>query len=131
LYPRSAEHIPGADYGLFSVTGNPEDRDRFKAPTLRNITRTAPYMHDGSLATLDEVIDFYAAGGRVLSEGPRQGDGRLHPAKSPFIKGFTLTPEERRDLLAFLSALTDEHFLSDSRHGRPGARTPAPLPRAP
>jgi cytochrome c peroxidase len=121
LYPKSAEHLSGADYGLFAVTGNIEDQDRFKAPTLRNIAQTAPYMHDGSLATLDEVIDFYAAGGRVVTEGPRQGDGRLHPAKSPFIKGFTLTPAERQDLLAFLSALTDERFLSDPRHGEPPA----------
>jgi cytochrome c peroxidase len=119
LYPQSTGHISGVDYGLFAVTNNPEDRDRFKAPTLRNIVRSAPYMHDGSLATLDEVIDFYAAGGRVVSEGPRHGDGRLHPGKSPFIRGFVLTPEERQDLLAFLSALTDEHFLTNSGYAAP------------
>ena len=94
----------------------------FKAPTLRNIARSAPYMHDGSLATLDEVIDFYAAGGRVIHDGPRAGDGRAHPGKSPFIKGFELTPEERADLLAFLNALTDERFLADPRHGNPSLR---------
>lgn len=119
LYPKSAELLVGADYGLSSVTGVVDDQDRFKAPTLRNIARSAPYMHDGSLATLEEVIDFYAAGGRVLSEGPRAGDGRSHPGKSPFIKGFSLTPEERQDLLAFLSSLTDEQFLTDPRHADP------------
>jgi cytochrome c peroxidase len=115
LFPASTEFISGADYGLFAVTNNPDDRDRFKAPTLRNIERSAPYMHDGSLATLGEVIDFYAAGGRVVHDGPRSGDGRTHPRKNPFIKGFELTPEERADLLAFLRSLTDERFLTDPR----------------
>lgn len=122
LYPYSETYISGADYGLFAVTGGAADKDRFKAPTLRNIDRSAPYMHDGSLATLNDVIDFYAAGGRVLTEGPRIGDGRAHPGKSAFIKGFTLTAQEREDLLAFLSSLTDEHFLSDPKFAAPDAR---------
>ena len=113
LYPYSETYISGADYGLFAVTGNVADKDRFKAPTLRNIERSAPYMHDGSIATLGEVIDFYAAGGRVLTDGPRPGDGRAHPSKNPFIKGFTLTAQERQDLLDFLSSLTDERFLNN------------------
>lgn len=121
LYPASAEFIPAADHGLFAVTNDSGDRDRFKAPTLRNITVTAPYMHDGSITSLNEVLDFYAAGGRVVTEGPRQGDGRLHPGKSPFIKTFTLTLEERADLLAFLATLTDEKFLNDPRHADPDA----------
>jgi cytochrome c peroxidase len=121
LFPDSPAFVAGADYGLFSVTGNDGDKDRFKAPTLRNIERSAPYMHDGSLATLEDVIDFYARGGRALSEGPRQGDGALHPTKSPFIRGFALTAEERQDLLAFLASLTDEAFLSDARFADPGS----------
>jgi cytochrome c peroxidase len=124
LYPDAPEHIVGADYGLFAVTGDVADKDRFKAPTLRNIERSAPYMHDGSLATLGDVVDFYAAGGRELAAGPRRGDGRLHPAKSPFIRGFTLTPEERADLLAFLSSLTDEGFLNDPRYSNPFEQSP-------
>lgn len=122
LYPQGPAHVAGADYGLFAVTGAEADKDRFKAPTLRNIERTAPYMHDGSLATLGEVIDFYAAGGRVVAEGPRAGDGRSHPGKSPFIVGFTLTAEERQDLLSFLASLTDEQFLTDPRYSDPFAR---------
>jgi cytochrome c peroxidase len=121
LYPASGEFIPAADYGLFAVTNDSDDRDRFKAPTLRNIAVTAPYMHDGSITSLNEVLDFYAAGGRVVTEGPRQGDGRLHPGKSPFIKTFTLTLDERADLLAFLATLTDEKFLNDPRHADPDA----------
>jgi cytochrome c peroxidase len=119
LYPESSAFVSGADYGLFLATGEAGDKDRFKAPTLRNVARSAPYMHDGSLATLNDVIGFYAAGGRVLSEGPRIGDGRTHPGKSPFIKGFTLTAQEREDLLNFLSSLTDERFLTDPRYADP------------
>jgi cytochrome c peroxidase len=122
LYPSSETYVSGADYGLFAVTGQEGDKDRFKAPTLRNIERSAPYMHDGSLATLDDVIDFYSAGGRVLTEGPRTGDGRAHPGKSPFIRGFTLTAQERQDLLAFLASLTDEKFLSDAQYADPNTQ---------
>ena len=122
LYPYSGTYLSGADYGLFAVTGQAADKDRFKAPTLRNIERSAPYMHDGSLATLNDVIDFYEAGGRVLTEGPRAGDGRAHPGKSPFIRGFTLTAQERQDLLDFLASLTDERFLTDPRFAAPNAQ---------
>lgn len=122
LNPYSETYISGADYGLFAVTGQDADKDRFKAPTLRNIERSAPYMHDGSLATLNDVIDFYSAGGRVLADGPRAGDGRAHPGKSPFIKGFTLTVQERQDLLEFLSSLTDERFLTDPEFADPNAQ---------
>ena len=125
LFPYSEKHISGADYGLFAVTGNVADKDRFKAPTLRNITRSAPYMHDGSLATLEDVIDFYAAGGRVLTDGPRAGDGRAHPNKNPFIKGFTLTAQEKQDLLDFLASLTDEKFLENPAYAAPGGSLPA------
>jgi cytochrome c peroxidase len=122
LYPYSETFISGADYGLYAVTGNVADKDRFKAPTLRNIAHSAPYMHDGSLATLDDVIDFYAAGGRVLTDGARPGDGRAHPGKNPFIKGFTLTAQERQDLLDFLSSLTDTRFLSNPALAAPNAQ---------
>jgi cytochrome c peroxidase len=121
LYPYSETYVSGADYGLFAVTGDVADKDRFKAPTLRNIARSAPYMHDGSITTLDAVIDFYAAGGRVLTDGPRPGDGRTHPSKNAFIKGFTLTAQERQDLLDFLSSLTDETFLGNPAYADPNA----------
>ena len=112
---------PARDQGVYDVTHLDSDRGRFKAPTLRNITLTAPYMHDGSLATLDDVIDMYSAGGRVIADGPNAGDGRANPNKSQFVKGFTLTDDERAALLAFLSALTDEAFVTDPRHSDPFA----------
>jgi cytochrome c peroxidase len=110
------------DFGLSLVTKADTDRYKFKAPTLRNIERTAPYMHDGSLASLEEVIDFYAAAGRAIEAGPLRGDGRLNPGKSPFVKGFTLSAEERADVLAFLHSLTDEEFLARSDLAAPAPR---------
>jgi cytochrome c peroxidase len=121
LYYAGEAHVSGFDYGLFEVTGEVADKDKFKAPTLRNIERTAPYMHDGSLETLEEVLDFYAAGGREISEGPYTGDGRKHPSKSAFVRGFVLTEQEKQDVLNFLRSLTDERFLTDPDLGRPSS----------
>jgi cytochrome c peroxidase len=94
---------------------------RFKAPTLRNIALTAPYMHDGSIATLEEVLAHYERGGRLVSEGPNAGDGKTNPFKSTFVKGFTLNDDERRQVLAFLRALTDDAFVTDPRFSDPFA----------
>ncbi len=117
---------PPDNTGLEEHTGRPEDMGRFKAPSLRNIAVTAPYMHDGSIATLDSVLDHYAAGGRALSAGPKRGVGRQNPLKSSFISGFSLTAEERADLLAFLSSLTDAKFLTDPRFSDPWQRQVPP-----
>ena len=113
---------PKGNAGLFEITGKAEDAGKFKAPTLRNIAVTAPYMHDGSVATLDEAIDHYAAGGRTIASGPNAGVGRDNPNKTPAIRGFTLTPEQRSDLLAFLHSLTDEALLKDPRFADPWPR---------
>jgi cytochrome c peroxidase len=110
---------PSTDRGLMDLTGRDEDMGRFRAPTLRNIALTAPYMHDGSIATLEEVLGHYMAGGRTITDGPNAGDGSMNPLKSNFIKGFTLTDTEREDMLAFLRALTDETFINDPRFANP------------
>jgi len=110
---------PALDQGLFDVTHDPRDKGRFKAPTLRNIALTAPYMHDGSLATLDAVVDHYAAGGRVIVDGRNAGDGRMNPNKSELVQGFSLTVDERHALLVFLDALSDEAFVTDPRFANP------------
>ncbi len=107
---------PKKDNGLAEISTLSKDNGRFRAPTLRNIEYSAPYMHDGSVATLSEVIDIYAAGGRNIEHGKYQGDGRANPLKSQFIKGFELTIEEKEDLLAFLNTLTDKEFLNTPRH---------------
>jgi cytochrome c peroxidase len=110
---------PASNRGVMAVTDDPEDMGKFKAPTLRNIAVTAPYMHDGSVPTLDAVLNHYAAGGRTTEGGPNAGIGFLNPLKSGFVKGFTLTSAERRDLLAFLESLTDDVFLEDPRFQNP------------
>ena len=111
-YPRGNE-------GLYDLTFKTSDKGKFKPPTLRNIAVTAPYMHDGSIATLEEVIDHYARGGRLIDEGPYAGDGRLNPNKSAFLRGFELTEQEREDILAFLRALTDQEFLTNPAYSDP------------
>ncbi len=110
---------PIEDNGLFTVTQNPQDKGKFRPPTLRNIEFTAPYMHDGSIATLSEVLDFYANGGRNITSGEYQGDGRNNPNKSEFVKGFSLSQQEKQDILAFLNALSDEVFISNPRYSNP------------
>lgn len=104
---------PAGNQGVFDVSLRPADMGRFKAPTLRNIAVTAPYMHDGSIATLGEVIDHYAAGGRTIATGPNAGDGSKSPLKSEFLTGFLISPDEKADLIAFLESLTDPRFLSN------------------
>ncbi len=94
--------------GLYERTQRAEDLGKFRPPTLRNIALTGPYMHDGSLATLDEVLDHYAAGGKFD-----------HPNKSRILKPFRLTESEKRDLLEFLRSLTDEGVLHDPRWSDP------------
>ncbi len=110
---------PEPNTGVYAVTGDPADMGRFKAPTLRNIAVTAPYMHDGSLRTLDDVLAHYEAGGRTIGLGPQRGNGSRNPLKSRFITGFTLTTDEHDDLLAFLDSLTDQSFLTDPRFANP------------
>jgi cytochrome c peroxidase len=96
---------PATDRGLVDTTHVASDMGRFRAPTLRNIAVTAPYMHDGSIATLEAAIAHYAAGGVKT------------PLISPRLKGFEITPEEVSDLVAFLNALTDAALLSNPEMG--------------
>ncbi len=113
--------FPPPNIGLYEHTRNPADVGRFKAPTLRNIARTAPYMHDGSIATLGEVVDHYAAGGRTIAGGPWAGVGRENPLKDPLVHGFPMTAQNRADLVAFLESLTDETLLHDPALSDPWA----------
>ena len=118
---------PADSQGLIEVTGKLADMGKFRAPTLRNIEVTAPYMHDGSVATLEEVIDLYAAGGRQISHGKNAGDGRANPYKSALVRPRTLSAQDKRDLVAFLKTLTDPEFLHDPRHADPFAAATAAL----
>jgi cytochrome c peroxidase len=107
--PSVHARIPQAD-PAFVNTGE----GRFRVPTLRNIAVTAPYMHDGAVVTLAEVLDFYSATGRghpATAAQTANQDARLRP--------FALTSAEKQDLLEFLASLTDEDFLRDARFAAP------------
>ncbi len=89
----SAERKPN-DLGRYEVTQDPADRWKYRTPSLRNVALTRPYMHDGSLSTLEDVVDFYDQGGIP------------NPLLDPLIRPLGLTAQERGDLVAFLHALT-------------------------
>jgi cytochrome c peroxidase len=100
--------------GLYENTGRFDDFGRFRAPTLRNIAVTDPYMHDGSMASLEEVIDHYASGG-----------GFSQTNKTPMLRPFTVTDQEKDDLVEFLKTLTDQELLHDKRWSDPWPASPA------
>jgi cytochrome c peroxidase len=88
-----------ADSGRYLITHNKLDIGKFKIPTLRNVGITYPYMHNGSVKTLEEVLAHYAKGGMKTAN------------KSKNIKGFELSKESERDLIAFLNSLTSKKYL--------------------
>lgn len=90
-----------ADSGRMRVTLDENDRNKYKTPSLRNIALTGPYMHDGSIETLSELVDFLASG------------GMHYPNQNPLSQGFQISNTEKEDLINFLNALTDEQFVSD------------------
>jgi cytochrome c peroxidase len=118
--------FPYPNRGVFELTGNAWQMGMFRAPSLRNVEKTAPYMHDGTIATLEAVLDFYAAGGRHVTgqEGDAflaqyPGDGRLNPYKDSLIARINLSDQDKADLVAFLKTLTDEQFLNDPTLSNP------------
>src|SRR4030095_7328146 len=109
LYNRPGPIVyPSDNTGLYAITGQHADVGKFRIPTLRNIAVTAPYMHDGSIATRDQVLHHYIDGGRAKNS-------RL----SDSIQPLALTEDERRDLISFLQSLTDEEALHDPRWSDP------------
>jgi len=92
-----------ADSGRMRLTKIESDRSLFKVPTLRNIEYTAPYMHDGSFQTLEQVVEHYNSGGKSFYN------------KSGFIKPLFLSSQEKQDLVSFLKTLTDYQFLNNNK----------------
>lgn len=92
------------DSGRGRLHDDPKDHGKFKVPSLRNVALTAPYMHNGSLKSLDEVIEHFASG------------GKNHPNKSALITGFELDEQAKNELIAFLESLTDETFVSNTEY---------------
>lgn len=117
--PARASVVSATERGHLYATGLAADVGKFKAPSLRNVALTAPYMRDGSIATLDEILDHYAAGGRTLSGGPSTGIGSENPNKDKQIRCLSLSAQNREDLLAFLRILTEERLIHDLRFSDP------------
>ena len=110
---------PPTAVGLYEFTGERRDMGRFRTPSLRNVAMTAPYFHDGSAATLREVIAHYAKGGRRIDEGPFAGNGARNPHKDALIVGFEASHQEIEDLIAFLESLTDTDFMNNPAYSDP------------
>lgn len=103
-----------SDAGVGGTTGLNTDMGTFKVPTLRNIAKSAPYMHDGRFATLEQVIEHYSTGIQPhanLHFGLKNTDG------TP--RRFNFTEDNKKDLIAFLNTLTDESILADERYANP------------
>jgi len=111
---RSVSQPARPDDGRFEVTGNAAERGAFRTPTLRNVELTAPYMHDGSIATLREVVDFYDRGGNA------------NPNRDALMVLLYLSERDKQDLVAFMRALTGANVQELARQARAAASTPPP-----
>jgi cytochrome c peroxidase len=110
---------PSRDTGLARITGNQGDNGKFRIPSLRNLRFTAPYMHDGSVEGLEEVVKIYEYGGRNIATGPNAGNGRINLNKDQRITGFSITEEEKLQLIDFLLSLSESADLDDVRFKNP------------
>jgi cytochrome c peroxidase len=110
---------PVNDKGFYQLTKNENDRGKFRVPTLRNLAFTAPYFHDGSAASLSEIVDIYAAGGRAIAQGINKGNGIKNPHKDSAINGFDISAKDKINLINFLFALSDSSFINNPRYQNP------------
>lgn len=118
----STNNYPRFNQGVFETSGNAADKGKMRAPTLRNIALTAPYNHDGSSASLSEVLDNYARGGRFVSNPVANfGDGANNTNKDARAHSFPLSASEKNDLIEFLNSLTDNAFVHDPKLADPFA----------
>ena len=106
---------PASDQGLYEITKNTNDKGKFRVPSLRNVMLTAPYAHDGSVETIQQMIYIYERGGRLIEANENKGDGYSNKNKSTLIKGFTLTAKEQIELIEFLAALTDTSYFRNKQ----------------
>jgi len=109
--------FPYVDLGAGGVTGNPADNGKFKVPSLRNIALTAPYMHDGRFATLEDVVEFYNSG--VVDNPNLPPPLRNPPGLPPGARRLNLTPQQKTALVAFLRTLTDPNLATDPKYSDP------------
>ena len=116
---------PTDNRGVFELTERLQDMGKFRAPSLRNVALTAPYNHDGSVATLEDVVANYAAGGRLITNGALAGDGRTNPHLDDLIVKIDLSKAEQADIVNFLKALTDDTIATNPRFANPFAAATA------
>jgi len=118
LDPQAAWSNPGFDFGRSLVTGAASDKAKFKVPTLRNIMLTAPYMHDGRFATMEDVmVNHYLTGGKVSETiDPLM---EYSPQAMPSNPGLNLTPQDIQDIIAFLHTLTDTELTTNPKFSDP------------
>ena len=128
LYNIDGKGASGTGYRGARDQSRPGRHGAVPGAVAANIAVTAPYMHDGSIPTLEGVVAHYEAGGRTIADGPAKGIGAASPLKSPFVKGFTLTAADRADLVAFLESLTDRGSSSIRDSRIPGRHTPPSAP---
>lgn len=114
---QSVSEAASSDAGRYEVTQDAADRGAYRTSTLRNIALTAPYMHDGSLTTLEQVVEFYQRGGMD------------NPNKDALLKPLHLSADEKRDLLAFLRTLTGDNVKTLENQARAAARDNGPEDR--
>ncbi len=110
------EYLDLADRGLASITGNVVDNGLFRVPTLRNITLTTPYMHDGRFQTLEEVVEHYNSG---MKYAPNLDPNFAVRFKNKEYQGLGLSEKEKRQLVAFLESLTDTSFVNNPEFSNP------------
>jgi cytochrome c peroxidase len=113
---------PVNDCGLFELTRQPADIGKFRVPTLRNLAFTAPYLHDGTAAGLEDIIAIYQNGGRNITTGASRGDGRKNQYKNPLIQGFIIKEQEKKDLIGFLLSLSDSSSCNNPVYSNPFTR---------
>ncbi len=114
------EGLATDDFGVGAITGNMQDQGKFKSPSMRNVTKTAPYMHDGRFATLEEVVEHYNSGVKMHPNlDPRLFDPNVMPPMPPQPRKLNLTAQQKAALVAFLGTLSDEEVVKDPKFSNP------------
>lgn len=98
------------DLGRYKVTHNADDAGRFRTPSLRDVIRTGPWMHNGQFDNIEEILDIYSAGMPQSPPKPEQVNDPLYPKTDKLIRKLDLTKEERQDIIAFLHSITAEPY---------------------
>lgn len=112
---------PFNNIGIAEFTGDSSDMGKFKTPTLRNIALTAPYMHDGSIKTIKDVLKKHYAQAGFASQSPKG----ISPLRHELITGFYLEDQDVSDLASFLNSLTDESFIDNPKYSNPWIKLPS------